>query len=123
VEGQGLTLAGLDKETGRLVGDFVLILRSVEHRRGEVGYALHPDFAGRGLATEGARVMLDIAFGRLDLRRVIGRVDARNQASARVLAKLGLRHEAHLVQNELFKGEWTDEDDFAILREEWECGR
>ena len=120
VEGQGLTLAGLDKETGRLVGDFVLILRSVEHRRGEVGYALHPDFAGRGLATEGARVMLDIAFGRLDLRRVIGRVDARNHASARVLAKLGLRHEAHLVQNELFKGEWTDEDDFAILRDEWE---
>ena len=56
VEGQGLTLAGLDKETGRLVGDFVLILRSVEHRRGEVGYALHPDFAGRGLATEGARL-------------------------------------------------------------------
>ena len=122
VEGQGLTLAGFDKETGRLVGDFVLILRSVEHRRGEVGYALHPDFAGRGLAAEGARVMLEIAFRRLDLRRVIGRIDARNQASARVLAKLGLRHEAHLVQNELFKGEWTDEDDFAILREEWECG-
>ena len=120
VEGQGLTLAGFDKETGRLVGDFVLILRSVEHRRGEVGYALHPDFAGRGLATEGARVMLDIAFRRLDLRRVIARIDARNRASARVLAKLGLRHEAHLVQNELFKGEWTDEDDFAILRDEWE---
>ncbi len=123
VDGQGLTLAAFDKETGRLVGDFVLILRSVEHRRGEVGYVLHPDFAGRGLATEGARVMLDLAFERLQLRRVIGRIDARNQASARVLAKLGLRHEAHLVQNELFKGEWADEDNFAILREEWENSR
>ena len=120
IDGQGLTLAAFDKGTGRLVGDFVLILRSVEHRRGEVGYVLHPDFAGQGLSTEGARAMLDIAFERLQLRRVIGRIDARNRASARVLAKLGLRHEAHLVQNELFKGEWTDEDDFAILREEWQ---
>ena len=120
VADQGVTLAGFDKETGRLVGDFVLILRSVEHRRGEVGYVLHPDFAGRGLATEGARVMLDLAFDKLGLRRVIGRIDARNRASARVLTKLGLRHEAHLVQNELFKGEWTDEDDFAILHEEWQ---
>ena len=120
VADQGVTLAGFDKETGRLVGDFVLILRSVEHRRGEVGYVLHPHFAGRGLATEGARVMLDLAFDKLGLRRVIGRIDARNRASARVLTKLGLRHEAHLVQNELFKGEWTDEDDFAILHEEWQ---
>lgn len=120
VDDQGVTLAGFDKATERLVGDFVLILRSVEHRRGEVGYVLHPDFAGRGLATEGARVMLDIAFEKLGLRRVIGRIDARNQASARVLTKLGLRHEAHLVQNELFKGEWTDEDDFAILHDEWQ---
>ena len=63
--------------------------------------------------------MLAIAFDQLGLRRVIARIDPRNLASARVLAKLGMRHEAHLVQNELFKGEWTDEDDFAILREEW----
>jgi RimJ/RimL family protein N-acetyltransferase len=123
VDDQGVTLAAFDKATERLVGDFVLILRSVEHRRGEVGYVLHPDFAGRGLATEGARVMLDIAFEKLGLRRVIGRIDARNQASARVLTKLGLRHEAHLVQNELFKGEWTDEDDFAILYDEWQKQR
>ncbi len=38
-----------------------------------------------------------------------------------MLTKIGMRHEAHLVQNELFKGEWTDEDDFAVLRAEWEA--
>jgi RimJ/RimL family protein N-acetyltransferase len=122
-ENQGLTLAGFDRQSGRLVGEFVLILRSVQHRRGEVGYVLHPEFAGRGLATEGARHMLEIAFDRLRLHRVIARIDSRNRASARVLTKLGLRHEAHLVQNELFKGEWTDEDDFAMLRSEWEAAR
>ena len=122
-DGDGISLAGVDKETGRLVGEFVLILRSTENRGGEIGYVLHPDFQGRGLATEGAAHILEIAFGQLDLRRVVARLDARNVASAAVLRRLGMRHEAHLVQNERFKGEWSDEDDFAILRSEWEAAR
>ena len=122
-DGDGISLAGEDKETGRLVGEFVLFLRSRQHRGGEIGYVLHPDFQGRGLATEGAEHLLATAFGPLDLRRVVARLDARNAASAGVLRRLGMRHEAHLVQNELFKGEWSDEDDFAILRSEWEARR
>ena len=31
-----------------------------------------------------------------------------------------MRREAHLVENELVKGEWTDELIYAILRREWE---
>jgi RimJ/RimL family protein N-acetyltransferase len=34
-----------------------------------------------------------------------------------------MRHEAHFVENELFKGEWSDEDQFALLRREWEAQR
>jgi RimJ/RimL family protein N-acetyltransferase len=119
VDGDGITLAGFDDGTGRLVGEFVLILRSVQHRGAELGYVLHPDFQGQGLATEGARHMLGIAFDDLGLHRVIARLDARNTASAAVLRRLDMRHEAHLVQNEWFKGEWTDEDDFALLQQEW----
>ncbi len=115
----GLTLAGLDKETGRLVGEFVLFLRSLEHEGGEIGYVLHPDFHGRGYATEGAAHLLDLAFGTVGMHRVVGRLDARNTASAAVLRRLGMRHEAHLVENERLKGEWSDEDLFAILRREW----
>jgi RimJ/RimL family protein N-acetyltransferase len=117
-----VTLAGFDRGTGRLVGQFVLFLRSVEHRGGEVGYLLHPDFQGRGLATEGAQAMLQIGFETLGLHRMTARIDARNTASAAVLTRLGMRLEAHLVKNEWFKGEWTDEQDFAILAEEWARG-
>jgi RimJ/RimL family protein N-acetyltransferase len=118
---RGLTLAGFDHGTGRLVGEFVVILRTVDHLGGELGYVLHPDFQGRGLATEGARHLLHVGFDVIGLRRIIARIDARNTASAAVLRRLGMRHEAHLVQNELVKGEWTDEDDFALLRSEWEA--
>jgi hypothetical protein len=34
-------------------------------------------------------------------------------------ARLGMREEAHLVQNVWFKGEWSDELDFALLEVEW----
>jgi len=115
----GITLAGFDKETGRLVGEFVLFLRSVEHRGGEVGYVVHPDFQGRGLAMEGARAMLQIGFDTMHMHRVVARIDARNVASAAVLERLGMRREALLVKNEWFKGEWGDEADYAMLDEEW----
>lgn len=115
----GITLAGFDKPSGRLVGEFVLFLRSVEHRGGEVGYVVHPDFQGRGLATEGARAMLQIGFDTMGLHRVIARIEARNTGSAAVLERLGMRREAVLVENEWFKGEWSTEADYAILEGEW----
>jgi len=60
-----------------------------------------------------------LAIDDLGLHRVIARVDARNDASARLARRLGMRQEAYLVRNEWFKGEWTDELDFALLEEEW----
>ncbi len=53
------------------------------------------------------------------MHRVTARIDGRNKASARLAARLGLRQEAHLVRNEMFKGEWSDELVFAMLAEEW----
>jgi RimJ/RimL family protein N-acetyltransferase len=55
----------------------------------------------------------------MGLHRIIGRADGRNEPSARLMTRLGLRKEAHFVRNELVKGEWTDEVVFAMLAEEW----
>ncbi|HTX83597.1 MAG TPA: GNAT family protein [Streptosporangiaceae bacterium] len=50
-------------------------------------------------------------------------VDTRNTASARLVTRVGMRQEAHLVENERFKGEWTDELDFGLLASEWPSRR
>jgi len=118
-EGQALTLGAELAETGRLIGDAVLFFRSREHAGGELGYVFHPDVAGQGYATEAARAMLDLAFGQLGLHRVIARLDSRNEPSAKLAARLGMRREAHFVENEMFKGEWADEVVYAILAQEW----
>ena len=119
-EGDVLLLVIALRETGEVIGDVVLFYRSEQHSRGEIGYILHPDHSGHGYATEAARELLRLGFEGLGLRRIIARVDARNDASIAVLQRLGMWKEAHLVQNEFFKGEWTDEVDFAVLASEWE---
>jgi RimJ/RimL family protein N-acetyltransferase len=86
-------------ETGALIGDVVLFLRGEEHRQGEIGYVFHPDYGGWGYATEAARALLGLGFEHYGLHRIVGRLDARNTASARVLERLGMRREAHFVQN------------------------
>jgi RimJ/RimL family protein N-acetyltransferase len=117
--GQALDLAIVRKDTGELIGDMLLFWHSAEHRGGEVGYVLHPDHAGHGYATEAAAAMLRLGFEGLGLHRIVARIDARNDASAAVLRRLGLRQEAVLVDNEWFKGGWSTEIDFAILEDEW----
>lgn len=118
-EGEALFLGVELTATRELIGDVLLKWISEEHRGGEIGYVLNPVHSGHGYATEAAHRLLHLAFDALGLRRVIARIDAENHSSARLAARLGMRQEAHLVQNEWFKGRWGDELDFAILEQEW----
>jgi RimJ/RimL family protein N-acetyltransferase len=122
-EGDVLALAAELRATGEVVADVILAWASRQHALGEIGYIVHPEHAGRGYATEATRPLLAIAFDALGLHRVIGRLEARNVASARVLEKLGLRREAHFVENELLKGEWQSEVVYALLDREWRSAR
>lgn len=120
-EGQPL-MAGVELPVGQrgiVIGDIVLFWGSREHASGEIGYIFHPDYAGRGFATEAVRALLGIAFGTYGLHRVTARIDARNVASLRLAERVGMRQEAHLVENEWFKGAWSDEIDYALLQREW----
>ena len=121
-EGDWLSLAVVLRANGELAGDVSLLWASERHRQGELGFAFHPAHQGRGYATEAARPMLELAFETLRLHRLVGRLEPRNVGSARVLEKLGMRREAHLVENEWVKGEWQSELVYAILDREWRDG-
>lgn len=117
-EGDKLLLA-LELPGGTVIGDVSLTWLSEKHKQGEIGFALHPDHQGKGLAREAAELMLRLGFEGLGLHRICGRLDARNAASANLLERLGMRREAHILENEFVKGEWTDELLFAVLAREW----
>jgi RimJ/RimL family protein N-acetyltransferase len=118
-DGDSLSFAVVLKETSDVIGDGSLFMVSAEHRQGEIGFVFHPDHHGRGYATETARLLLRLAFEEFGLHRVIGRLEPRNEASARVLGRLGMRKEAHFVENEFVKGEWQSELVYALLDHEW----
>ncbi|WP_053739523.1 GNAT family N-acetyltransferase [Nocardia sp. NRRL S-836] len=115
-EGQSLALAVV--LGGTVIGEADVKWLSREHRQGELGYVFNPAFHGRGFATEAARALLGLAFGRFGLHRVIAQCDPRNEPSWRVMERLGMRREAHFRQSEVFKGEWGDLFVYAMLAAE-----
>jgi RimJ/RimL family protein N-acetyltransferase len=116
---ESISLAVERREDAALVGYVSIWLRSLAHRQVEIGFVFHPDAQGRGYATEASRELLMLAFDGLGAHRVFGRTDARNEGSAALMRRLGMREEAHFREAEVFKGEWGDELVFAILEDEW----
>ena len=114
----GLTLAVETLGEAAFAGHVGLTVSS-QHRQGEIGFIFSPAHQGKGYATEAARAMLRLAFTAYGLHRVVGRAEARNVASARVLEKLGMRREALLIENEWVKGEWQSEVIYAMLDREF----
>jgi RimJ/RimL family protein N-acetyltransferase len=56
----------------------------------EIGYAIIPDYRGRGLATEAARGLVDHAFAHEHVKRVVAHTLAERNASVGVLQKAGM---------------------------------
>lgn len=119
-KGDKFTLAVLLTSESKVIGEVHLFLKTPEHKTAEIGYVFNPDYKGHGYASEAAAMMLKIGFEHYNFHRIFARCDARNVASYKVMERLGMRREAHLIQNEFVKGEWTDELEYAILREEWQ---
>ncbi|PYE52724.1 GNAT family N-acetyltransferase [Deinococcus yavapaiensis] len=79
----------------RLVGCVELAFNDF-HGWAEIGFWLGAPHRGRGYATEAAERVLAYAFEKRGRRRVQAAVFVENEASARVLARLGLRREGTL---------------------------
>ncbi|MEU2615719.1 GNAT family protein [Micromonospora sp. NPDC007271] len=112
-------LALLVEHKGEVVGDVVLWPTDETLSRGEVGWVFHPSMSGRGFATEAVRALIGVAFEHCDMHRVIARLDARNEASARLCQRVGMVKEAHLRQDYWMKGEWADTLIYGLLAEQW----
>src|SRR5690606_35447348 len=106
----------------RLIGDCSLTVYFPEYRQAEIGFCLHPDAQGRGIATQAVHAVLGYGFEVRSIHRIEARCDVRNDRSWRLLERVGMRREGHLRQCSFLKGEWIDAYIYAMLALEWSPG-
>ena len=114
-----LELPGTNGAPSRVIGDLYFTIASLENSKAEIGWSMHPDFHGKGFASEGATAILRLAFDVLQLHRVVAELDPRNDASIALCKRLGMREEAFFMKDLWFRGDWADTGMYAILRDEW----
>lgn len=104
----------------RLVGEITLSsIQRGPFQNATIGYWVDRAEAGHGLAPEATVVVLRFAFEELGLHRVEIAIVPRNQASRRVVEKLGLREESIALRFLEIDGRWEDHVRYAITSEEW----
>ncbi|WP_267640760.1 GNAT family N-acetyltransferase [Haloarchaeobius amylolyticus] len=109
-------LAFVAIHAGERVG-FVALF-DVEHvpGRARLGYWVVPEHQGEGYATEMVDLVVEYAFDELRLHKVTADTLAANEASQRVLEKLGFDREGVLREHEYIDGSFVDSHLYAILR-------
>ena len=118
-QGRGVTLAITKRATPNELLGTVSLRRYARDRRAELGYWLGMDAWGQGYATEAADALVDLGFSRLGLSRIYAQVLDGNDASCRVLEKLGMLSEG-IRRAHVRKGKrLCDVHLFGMLRDEW----
>jgi len=119
VPGEWFQFAVESRVTGDLIGDCALQVDEHETYRAEIGFTLAREHQGKGFASEAVSRLLDYAFDTLRIHRVIAISDCRNTRSWALLERVGMRREGHFLENVWFKGGWSDEYLYAVLKHEW----
>jgi RimJ/RimL family protein N-acetyltransferase len=111
----GVTLAG----SGEVVGAVALGAISRANRHAELSYWIGVPYWGRGLATEAAQLMVSHGFDALELQRIHGACFRGNEASKRVLSKVGMTYEGTLREHIVRNGVAHDLEKYGLLRREF----
>ncbi len=107
------------KASGRLIGDCAIKLDEYDIRMAEIGITISHAEQQKGYAKETLIAILNFLFSIADFHRVTERVDVDNIASINLMKSLGFRQEGHFVENIFFKGKWSSEFQYAMLKSEW----
>lgn len=95
---------------GRVIG------KAGAWRLPEVGFLLHPDHWGKGLAHEAMSAAVAHLFARPDVQELTADVDPRNAASLRLLARLGFVETGRAERTLQWRDEWCDSVYLALRR-------
>lgn len=92
----------------------------VEHRNSwEIGFAILPEYAGRGYGTEAAQLLLSFAFEQLSAHKVVGMCNSYNERSAALMERIGMTREAVFKEELFWQDRFVDQYFYSILEREY----
>ena len=101
-----------------IIGTVCIKVINKQWGHAEIGWFLHPDHQGRGIATEASASLIDFAFDHLDMHRLTATCDVLNTRSYMLMERLGMRREAEFKETVFFNDVWHDQYGYAILKHE-----
>ena len=118
-DGRWLVLTAAASADDAMLGIVCFRVTDRDQETIEIGYRLHPDHQRRGLAFEAMTALITFLFGAAEARRIVALCAADNEASWRLMEKLGMRREGLLREHSKLAGTWCDELVYGLLRREW----
>ena len=107
------------KDSGKMIGTCGFTRFHAESNSAEIGYVINPAYHGQGLATEGARAVIEFGFKELKLHRIEARHMVGNDASHRVMEKLGMTAEGTLREAYYVNGSYRSVTVCSLLASEF----
>lgn len=108
------------KENQRIIGTIGLNGLQLKNKRAEIGYEVHPAYWRKGIASEAIEEVLRFSYDQLDLFRIGAVVYPENEASVRLLKKIGFMNEGLLRGYILQNNHNHDTYVLSLLKPEWE---
>lgn len=112
-------LAVVFRPQWKIVGNCVLTVEDPENRFAQLGVAIHRHYWDLRIGALATHAAMGFGFSRFGMRRIHAYVDTRNERCWRMLERVGMRREGHLVRWKKFKDQWVDDYLYAMLDEEW----
>lgn len=103
----------------RAIGIFQVRQLEPGFRTAEWGFAIGSEFWGRGGFMDGARIVIDFAFGVIGTQRLEARVSVDNGRGNGALRKVGAVQEGILAKSFLRNGEYLDQALWTIVCHDW----
>ncbi|WP_433850271.1 spermidine N1-acetyltransferase [Brucella pseudogrignonensis] len=108
---------------GKSAGVVELVEIDHVHRRAEFQIIIAPDFQGRGLAEQAARLAMDYGFGVLNLHKIYLIVDTDNKRASHIYEKLGFKEEGVMREEFFINGQYRDVTRMALFQRDYLAAR
>jgi ribosomal-protein-alanine N-acetyltransferase len=109
----------VNNENEKMIGAGEFNIRDFTNKIGEVGFIVNPEYWGKGIATDVAKLLINFGFKELKLHRLVATCDPRNIGSSKVLEKVGMTKEGRIREDLLIKDGWRDSLLYSVLEYEW----